>query len=110
MNKFLFNVKQLKMNKGIKYIWQLIIITSNAILELPSLSPCEKCDSVLITYFLFFYGKFFKENHKRLHFYVIPQSIETNGSETKKFLIPNYLKKTVHNVFTITTNIQGGVL
>ena len=25
-------------------------------------------------------------------------------------IILDYLKKTVHNVFTITTNIQGGVL
>ena len=37
--QFMFNVKQLKMNKFIKYIWQLIISTSNATLEIPSLRP-----------------------------------------------------------------------
>ena len=36
----MFNVKQLKMNKFIKYIWQLIFIASNARLEVPSLRPC----------------------------------------------------------------------
>ena len=35
----MFNVKQLKMNEFMKYIWQLIISTSNATLEIPSLSP-----------------------------------------------------------------------
>ena len=35
----MFNVKQLKMNKFIKYTWQLIISTSNATLEVPSLGP-----------------------------------------------------------------------
>ena len=40
MNKFMFNVKQVKMNKFIKYIWQLIISTSNATLEVPLLRPC----------------------------------------------------------------------
>ena len=39
MNNFMLNVKQLKMNKFIKYIWQLIITTSNATLEVPSLLP-----------------------------------------------------------------------
>ena len=33
------NVKQLKMNKFVKYICQLIISTSNATLEAPSLQP-----------------------------------------------------------------------
>ena len=33
------NVKQLKMNEFIKYIWQLIISTSNATLEEHSLHP-----------------------------------------------------------------------
>ena len=33
ISKFLFNVKQLKMSKLIKYIWQMIISTSNATLE-----------------------------------------------------------------------------
>ena len=41
MNNFMFNVKQLKMNKFIKYIWQLIISTSNATFEVPSLRPCK---------------------------------------------------------------------
>ena len=41
MNNFMFNVKQLKMNEFIKYIWQLIIITSNATLEVPSPRPCS---------------------------------------------------------------------
>ena len=41
MNRFMFNVKQLKMNKFIKYIWQLIISTSNATLEISSLRLCE---------------------------------------------------------------------
>ena len=36
-NNFMLNVKQLKMNEFIKYIWQLIISTSNATLEIPSL-------------------------------------------------------------------------
>ena len=40
MNNFMFNVKQLKMNKFINYIWQLIISTPNATLEVPSLRPC----------------------------------------------------------------------
>ena len=40
MNNFMFNIKQLKMKKFIKYIWQLIISTSNAALEIPSLRPC----------------------------------------------------------------------
>ena len=40
MNNFMFNVKQLKMNEFIKCIWQLIIGTSNAALEVPSLRPC----------------------------------------------------------------------
>ena len=39
INKFMFEVKQLKMDKLIKYIWQLIISTSNATLEVPSLCP-----------------------------------------------------------------------
>ena len=39
MNNFMFNVKQLKMNQFIKYIWQLIIITSNATLEVPRYAP-----------------------------------------------------------------------
>ena len=38
-NKFIFDVKQLKMNKFINTIWQLIISTSNATLEVPSLHP-----------------------------------------------------------------------
>ena len=37
MNKIMFNVKQLKMSKFIKYIWQLIISNSNVTLEVPSL-------------------------------------------------------------------------
>ena len=41
MNKFMFNVKQLKMNKLIKYIWELIISTWNATLEVASLRPCR---------------------------------------------------------------------
>ena len=40
MNNFTFNVKQLNMNKFIKYIWQLIINTSNGTLEVPLLRPC----------------------------------------------------------------------
>ena len=44
MSNFMFNVKQLKMNEFIKYIWQLIIIisTSNATLEVTSLRLCIK--------------------------------------------------------------------
>ena len=41
MNNFMFNVKQLKINKFIKFIWQLIISTSNATLEVPLLRPCR---------------------------------------------------------------------
>ena len=40
MNSIMCNVKQLKMNKLIKYIWQLIISSSNATHEVPSLRPC----------------------------------------------------------------------
>ena len=40
MNNFTFNIKQLKMNKFIKYVWQLIISTSNGILEVPLLRSC----------------------------------------------------------------------
>ena len=45
INKFIFDVKQLKMNRFIKSISDLIISTSNATLELPSLRPCAlgKC-------------------------------------------------------------------
>ena len=43
--KLMFNVKQLKMNKFIKYIWQLIISTSNATLKLPSLRPYTNFNS-----------------------------------------------------------------
>ena len=39
-NKFIFDVKQLKMNRFIKSISDLIISTSNATLEVPSLRPC----------------------------------------------------------------------
>ena len=39
MNNFIFNVKQLKRNKFIKCIWQLIISTSSATLEAPLLCP-----------------------------------------------------------------------
>ena len=39
MNKFISNVKMLKMIKFIKSIWQLIVRTSNAMLEVPSLRP-----------------------------------------------------------------------
>ena len=35
----MFNVKQSKMNEFVKYIWQLIIGTLNAALEVPSLRP-----------------------------------------------------------------------
>ena len=37
MNNFMFNVKQLKMNEIIKYIWQLVNNISNATLEVPLL-------------------------------------------------------------------------
>ena len=39
INKFTFEVKQLKMNRFIKSILDLIISTSNATLEVPSLHP-----------------------------------------------------------------------
>ena len=39
MNKLIFDVKQLKINKFIKPIWQLIISSSNATLEVPLLRP-----------------------------------------------------------------------
>ena len=38
----MFNVKQLKINKFIIYIWKLIISTSNATLEVSSLRSCDK--------------------------------------------------------------------
>ena len=40
--QFMFNFKHLKMNKFIKYIWQLIISTSNTTLVVPSLRPWVK--------------------------------------------------------------------
>ena len=40
MNNYIFNVKQMKMNKLIKYIFQLIISASNATLEVLLLRPC----------------------------------------------------------------------
>ena len=53
MNKFMFNVKQLKMSKFIRYIWQLIISTSNATLKVPSLLPwAEALRQVLSQYWL----------------------------------------------------------
>ena len=39
INKFTFDVKQLKMNIFIKSILDLIVSTSNATLEVPSLRP-----------------------------------------------------------------------
>ena len=56
INKFLSDVKQLKMNKFIKSIWQLIIKTSNAALQIPSLRPSNQqfsAQSVMITFILF---------------------------------------------------------
>ena len=35
----MFNVKELKINKFIKYIWQFIISTLNVTLEYPRYSP-----------------------------------------------------------------------
>ena len=40
INKFTFDLKQLKMNRFIKSISDLIISTSNATPEAPSLRPC----------------------------------------------------------------------
>ena len=37
INNFMFNDKQMKMNKFIKYIWKWIISTLNATLEVPIL-------------------------------------------------------------------------
>ena len=42
MNNFMFNFKELKINEFVKYIWQLIISTSNATFEVPSLRLCGK--------------------------------------------------------------------
>ena len=47
INKFIFDVKQLKMNRFIKSISDLIISTSNATLEVPSLRPCITCYLVI---------------------------------------------------------------
>ena len=47
MNNFMFNVKQLKMNEFIKSILQLIIGTSNATLEVPSLRPAV-CSFIIL--------------------------------------------------------------
>ena len=52
MSTFIFNAKQLKMNKLIKYIWQFIISILNPTLEVPSLLPC--LDSILFSMALFF--------------------------------------------------------
>ena len=40
LNKFIFDVKQLKMNRFIKSVSDLIISTSKATLEVPSVRPC----------------------------------------------------------------------
>lgn len=37
--KFIFDIKKLKINEFLKCTWQLIICTSNATLEIPSLCP-----------------------------------------------------------------------
>ena len=47
-NKFTFDVKQLKINRFIKSISDLIISTSNATLEVPSLRPCERSDTAIL--------------------------------------------------------------
>ena len=47
-NKFTFDVKQLKRNRFIKSISALIISTSNATLEVPSLCPCERSDTAIL--------------------------------------------------------------
>ena len=44
MNKFMFNVRQSKMNRFINYIWQLIINASNATFEVPSPLDCQRKD------------------------------------------------------------------
>ena len=49
MNKFISDVKQLKINKFIKSIWQLIISNSNATLELPSLRLLLHSSSTVIS-------------------------------------------------------------
>ena len=68
---FMFNVKQLKINKFIKYIWQLIISSSNATLEITSLRPfMPKCDfnkvakhrCFPVTFARFLRTPFFKEH------------------------------------------------
>ena len=46
INKLTFDVKQLKMNRFIKSISDLIIRPSNATLEVLSLRPFAKCDSM----------------------------------------------------------------
>ena len=43
MNKFTFDVKQLKMWKFIKPIWQLIISTLSVILEVTLQRPLKLC-------------------------------------------------------------------
>ena len=40
----MLNVKQLKMNEFINYIWHLIISTSNATLEAPAFNDVIKTD------------------------------------------------------------------
>ena len=45
LNKFIFDVKQMKMSRFIKSISDLIISTSNATLEVPSLRPCTCNDT-----------------------------------------------------------------
>ena len=52
INNFMFNVKQLKMNKFKKYIWQLVISTSNYALEVPALLPCICTTIFLCSLFL----------------------------------------------------------
>ena len=40
LGKLKFDIKQLKVKKFIKYVWQLVISNSSATLEVPSLRPC----------------------------------------------------------------------
>ena len=53
MNKFIFDVKQLKIDKFIQSIWQLIISTLDVTIEVPSLRPC-----FIICYFSFVFFSF----------------------------------------------------
>ena len=76
-NKFIFDVKKLKMNVFIKSIWQLIISTSNAILGVLSLHPCNSIN--LLYFFINKVNGYFEKVNRNKYLTLVP----TNESKEK---------------------------